>query len=250
MTCSTTCFVKDGSSKKEWRKPGLMGVKDRPKPRVIPNVKGGDPVPEGKRVICSVEGFEATSVGFSDYLPAEILIDNGAITCLVDSRVLEKLGLARAPLRPYDGSLNGVSGHPLHIRGEIELPLRIGTLEKLRTFAVVDRLHVHALLGTDAHQAFSAVIDMEESVMTLKETSETIRLGTPRVEMYVSRISSTVRLCPGGQALVVTNLMGKAPEDSTVLVEGLPELDQLLKVARSLCSVQNGQTIIEVFNAS
>ncbi|KAE8897164.1 hypothetical protein PF005_g7023 [Phytophthora fragariae] len=118
---------------------------------------------------------------------------------------------AKAPLRPFHGSLNGVSGYPLHIRGEIEL----GTLEKLRTFAVVDRLHVHALHGTDALKAFRAVIDVEESVMTLKETGETIRLGTPRVEeMYVSRINSTVRLCPGGQALVVANIMGKAPEDS------------------------------------
>ncbi|KAE8883743.1 hypothetical protein PF007_g22418 [Phytophthora fragariae] len=246
------CFVKDAETKsKAKRKPGLVEVKDSPKPEVGPNFDVEDPVPEGKRVICSVEGFEATSVGFIDSLPAELLIDTGAIASLVDSRVLEKLGLAKAPLRPHHGSLNGVSGHPLHILGEIELPLRIGTLEKLRTFAVVDRLHVHALLGTDALKAFRAVIDMEESVMTLKETGETFRLGASRVEeMYVSRINSTIRLCPGGQALVVANLMGKAPEDSTVLVEGLPEIDPFLKVARSLCSVQNGQTIVEVCNAS
>ncbi|KAE9240783.1 hypothetical protein PF002_g9602 [Phytophthora fragariae] len=202
------CFVKDGGAEKEKRKPGLVEVKDRPTPGGSPNADVEDPVPEGKRVICSVEDFEATSVGFIDSLPAELLIDIGAIASLVDSRVLEKLGLAKAPLRPYHGSLNGVSGHPLHIRGEIELPLRIGTLEKLRTFAVVDRLHVHTLLGTDALKAFRAVIDMEESVMTLKETGETFRLGASLVEeMYVSRINSTVRLCSGGQALVVANLM-------------------------------------------
>ncbi|KAE8915240.1 hypothetical protein PF005_g13748 [Phytophthora fragariae] len=92
---------------------------------------------------------------------------------------------------------------------------------------------------------------MEDSVITLKETGETFRLGTPRVEeMYVSRIDSTVRLCPGGQALMVANLMGTAPENSTVLMEGLPELDPLLKVARSLCSVQNDQAIVEICNAS
>ncbi|KAE9242879.1 hypothetical protein PF002_g8522 [Phytophthora fragariae] len=140
------------------------------------------------------------------------------------TRVLAKLGLAKAPLRPYHGSLNGVSGHPLHIRGEIELPLRIGTLEKLRTFAVADHLHVHALLGTDALNAFRAVIDMEESVITLMETDETIQLGTPRVEeMYVSRINSTVRLCPGGQPLVVANLMGKAPDTPREAMPGLKE---------------------------
>ncbi|KAE8989320.1 hypothetical protein PR003_g22355 [Phytophthora rubi] len=44
--------------------------------------------------------------------------------------------------------------------------------------------------------------------------------------------------------------MGRAPENATVLIEGLPELDPLLKVARSLCSVQNGQTIVEIYNSS
>ncbi|KAE9317711.1 hypothetical protein PR003_g18414 [Phytophthora rubi] len=109
------CFVKDGSVKKEKRKQGLMEMKDRSETSVDPNNDAEDPVPEGKRVICSVEWYEATSVGFIDSLPAELLIDTGAIASLVDSRVLEKLGLAKAPLRPYHGSLNGVSGHPLHI---------------------------------------------------------------------------------------------------------------------------------------
>ncbi|GMF31417.1 unnamed protein product [Phytophthora fragariaefolia] len=216
------CFVKDGSATKDKRKPGLMERKDRPKPKVDPNNDVEDPVPEGKRIICSVEGYEATSVGFIDSLPAELFIDTGAIASLVDSRVLEKVGLAKAPLRPYHGSLNGVSGQPLHIRGEIELPLRIGTLEKLRTLAVVDCLHVHALLGTDALKAFRAVVDMGENVMTLKETGETIRLGTPRVEEAILRC----------------------------WLKDCLELDPLLKIARSLCSVRNGQTIVEVCNAS
>ncbi|KAE9090306.1 hypothetical protein PF010_g18638 [Phytophthora fragariae] len=82
------CFVKDGGAKKEKRKPDLREVENRPKPEVSPNVDREDFVPEGKRVICSVEGFEATSVGFIDSLPAELLIDTGAIGSLVDSRVL------------------------------------------------------------------------------------------------------------------------------------------------------------------
>ncbi|KAE9085064.1 hypothetical protein PF010_g20596 [Phytophthora fragariae] len=65
---------------------------------------------------------------------------------------------------------------------------------------------------------------MEESVITLMETGETIQLGTPRVEeMYVSRINSTVRLCPGGQPLVVANLMGKAPDTPREAMPGLKE---------------------------
>ncbi|KAE9200826.1 hypothetical protein PF005_g15200 [Phytophthora fragariae] len=56
------CFVKDGGAEKEKRKPGLVEVKDRPTPGGSPNADVEDPVPEGKRVICSVEDFEATSV--------------------------------------------------------------------------------------------------------------------------------------------------------------------------------------------
>ncbi|KAE9229826.1 hypothetical protein PF004_g10663 [Phytophthora fragariae] len=92
------CFVKDGSAKEEKRKPGLMEVGNPSKPTVDPTNDVEDPVPEGKRVICSVEGFEATSVGFIGSFPAELLIDTGAIASLVDSRVLEKLDLAKAPL--------------------------------------------------------------------------------------------------------------------------------------------------------
>ncbi|KAE8996745.1 hypothetical protein PF005_g14000 [Phytophthora fragariae] len=44
--------------------------------------------------------------------------------------------------------------------------------------------------------------------------------------------------------------MGRAPENATVLTEGLPELTPLLKVAQTLCSVQNGQTIVEICNSS
>ncbi|KAE9185875.1 hypothetical protein PF005_g21076 [Phytophthora fragariae] len=192
----------DGSAKNEKRRPGLMEVKDRLTPEGSPNADVEYPVPEGKHVICSVEGFEATSVGFIDGLPVELLIDTGAIASLVDSRASEA--------RPGEGPTATV---PWQFERQ-----------KLRTFAVADHLHVHALLGTDALNAFRAVIDMEESVITLMETDETIQLGTPRVEeMYVSRINSTVRLCPGGQPLVVANLMGKAPDTPREAMPGLKE---------------------------
>jgi hypothetical protein len=120
----------------------------------------------------------------------------------------------------------------LKIKGVIELPLRLGTVERLRTFVVVDRLPEHAIIGTHALIAFRAVIDLEENVLTLRDSNEKIRLGSPRVEeMYVSRMASTVRIQPGGQALVVSDVMGKAPEGCSVLIEGLPELDPLVIVA-------------------
>ncbi|KAE9184823.1 hypothetical protein PF002_g26332 [Phytophthora fragariae] len=87
--------------------------------------------------------------------------------------------------------------------------------------------------------------------MTLKDSGEVIALGFPRVEeMYVTRIASAVRLRPGGQALVVTDVMGQAPDETTVLFEGLPELDANVKIARTLCTVHEGKAVVEVCNAS
>ncbi|KAE8982243.1 hypothetical protein PR003_g18300 [Phytophthora rubi] len=68
--------------------------------------------------------------------------------------------------------------------------------------------------------------------------------------MYVARIASAVRLRPGGQALILTDIMSKAPDDTAVLLEGLPELDANVAIARTLCTVHGGKTIVEVCNAS
>ncbi|KAE8876517.1 hypothetical protein PF010_g15789 [Phytophthora fragariae] len=206
---------------------------------------------DGKRVIGAVGGVEAVSAGYIDCTPVEMLIDTGTIPSLVNSRVLKRVGRANTPLRPSNKDLNGVTGHMLRIWGEIDLPLRVGSLEVMRPFVVVGRLHVDTMLGTDTLKELRAVIDLEENTLTLKGTGEVFPLGTPRVEeMHSTRISSTVRLRPGGQALVVTDVQGKAPEDATVLIEGLQEVDATVRVARTLCTVHNGKVLVEVCNAS
>ncbi|KAE8960690.1 hypothetical protein PR001_g30303 [Phytophthora rubi] len=44
--------------------------------------------------------------------------------------------------------------------------------------------------------------------------------------------------------------MGQAPDETTVLIEGLPELDANVKIARTLCTVHEGKAVVEVCNAS
>ncbi|KAE8966851.1 hypothetical protein PR002_g28242 [Phytophthora rubi] len=121
----------------------------------------------------------------------------------------------------------------------------------MRPFTVVEKLHIDVILGTDDLKAFRAIVDLDENVVTLKSTGEKFAIGSPRVEeMYSSRISSTVRIRPGGQALVVTEVQGEIGEDVTVLVEGLVDLDATVRVARSLCTVQEKKMIVEVCNPS
>ncbi|KAE9282336.1 hypothetical protein PF001_g23360 [Phytophthora fragariae] len=63
-------------------------------------------------------------------------------------------------------------------------------------------------------------------------------------------MATSVRLPPLGQALVTTRVVGSIVDKSTVLVEGSLGLPPTLCVARSLCTVEDGQVIVEVCNAS
>ncbi|ETP00083.1 hypothetical protein F441_22495, partial [Phytophthora nicotianae CJ01A1] len=115
-----------------------------------------DVVPQGKRVICSVGGIQALSDGYIDCCPSEILADTGAIASLLDRRVLRRLGRDSESLRPYSGTLDSVSGHAIRVRGVIDLPVTLETLEKTLLFVVTDHLFVDAILGTDSLKAFRA----------------------------------------------------------------------------------------------
>ncbi|KAE9318080.1 hypothetical protein PR003_g18330 [Phytophthora rubi] len=158
------CRVHD--SERPQRRPSLVEVESDDEPDDVPE-EGLNPVQEGKRVICSVGGL------------------------LVDARFLKRL--FKAPFRPYKGSLKDVSRGSLRIKGERELTLRLGARYELRTFVVVDRLHVNAILGTDTLKAFRAVIDLDENIMTLKDSGEVI---CPRVP--ASRGNVCDQNCVGG----------------------------------------------------
>ncbi|GMF40664.1 unnamed protein product [Phytophthora fragariaefolia] len=229
------------------RRPGLREVPGLPEPDDITI----DSFVDGKRIIGSIGGVEAVSVGFIDCVPTDMLIDTGAVASLVDARVLKLVGRGSTPLRPCRRDLNSASGHPLRIRGEIDLPLQLGSREVMRPFIVVDKLHIDMILGTDALKAFRAVVDLDKNLVTLKDTGEKFSIGSPRVEeMYSTKICSTVRIRPGGQALVVTDVLGELAEDTTVLVEGLIDLDASVRVAPSLCTVHNKKVVVEVCNPS
>ncbi|KAG2784313.1 hypothetical protein PC129_g5689 [Phytophthora cactorum] len=68
--------------------------------------------------------------------------------------------------------------------------------------------------------------------MTMKDTGQAFPLEASRVEeSHLSKVSSTIRLPPGGQVIVVTEVKGDVTEATTVLVEGLLELDDTVKIA-------------------
>ncbi|EGZ22993.1 hypothetical protein PHYSODRAFT_253793, partial [Phytophthora sojae] len=190
----------------------------------------------GRRVVCTVGNFEALSCGYIDCLPSQMLADTGATLSLVDFRVLNELVKL---WRPTTG-----------IRGWITLSLMLGKVGVTMRMFVADKLHVDAILGVDALGAFGAVIDVAERTLMLKSTGEVLSLGVMVVhESFMATMAVSVRLPPRGQALVVTDVVGDAP-NATVLVEGSLNLPPSLCVARTLCTVDDGRVVVEVCNAS
>ncbi|OWZ24444.1 LOW QUALITY PROTEIN: hypothetical protein PHMEG_000515 [Phytophthora megakarya] len=184
-------------------------------------------VGDGRRVVCTVGRFEASSSGYIDHLPNAPRY--GATLSLVDSAVLTRLGKTSYPLHPYEGRVSSSSGHALLVEGWTHLPIQLGSVELTLKVLVVDKLHIDVILGVDALGA-SGVEAVEST--------------------YLSTMASSVRLPPLGQALVLTNLIGETPDGATVLVEGVMNLPPALGVARSLSTINNGQVVMEICNVS
>ncbi|KAG2771937.1 hypothetical protein PC129_g16308 [Phytophthora cactorum] len=185
------------------------------------------------------------------FLSVSGLIDSGVVATIVHQRVLKSINRARESLRQYEGNLKKLTEHTIGIKGTTDLPLKLGSLEKMVTFIVVSRFHVDAILDTDTLKAFRAVINLGSNTMTLKDTGEAFPLGALGVEeSHLTKVSSTIRLPPGGQAIGVTDVEGNATEATTVLVEGLSGLDDGVKIARTPCTVQSGKRLVETCNAS
>ncbi|GMF48821.1 unnamed protein product [Phytophthora fragariaefolia] len=180
-----------------------------------------------------------------------MLADTGATLSLVYSRVLRRLGRSGEQLRPYEDLVRSSSGHMLRIRGWINVKLRLENIVVAKEVLVAERLNVDAILGVDTLGTFGAVIDVGERKMMLKGTGEVLPLGVMVVhETFRASMSVSVLLPPRGQALVMANLVGDADEKAVVLVEGWVGLPPTLCVVRTLCSVTDGQVIVELCNAS
>ncbi|KAG2970315.1 hypothetical protein PC118_g16949 [Phytophthora cactorum] len=126
--------------------------------------------------------------------------------------------------------MKSVIGPNIQIKGMIDLHLKLGSLEKTRTFIVVDRLHVDAILRTDMMKAFRTVINLACNAMTLKDTGfpawVTTCGGVTSVQGKLGDISTV-----WWAGYSRNRIQGDITEATTVLAKGLPELDDTMKIA-------------------
>ena len=61
----------------------------------------------------------------------------------------------------------GANGHPLDVKGRIEIPVRLGAFHAVHPFVVVQDLTVYCLLGADFLTEHGAVIDCQYDTLSL-----------------------------------------------------------------------------------
>ncbi|KAG3170181.1 hypothetical protein PC128_g18977 [Phytophthora cactorum] len=169
--------------------------------------------------------------------PVEYLYAHGGLAYeqmkIVEAKPVQRCSSTRSG-REFDeqesvGSLNSASGHKSKALGVIDFPVKLGAAEKELSFTLTDNLHVNFKLGTANLGTFRTVIDHEMRTMMLKDMAEVLQLGDTRVnETYGIGVASSEQLLPGQQAPV----------------------EMHLTVARMLFTVQNGQVLVKVCNAS
>ncbi|POM74055.1 Retrovirus-related Pol Polyprotein [Phytophthora palmivora] len=82
------------------------------------------------------------------------------------------------------------------------------------------------------------------------ESKELIRPFVVIEKLHVDVILGTDTLRAYRAVVDLDDSTGEAADDSTVLVEGYVDLDETVKMVRTLCTVKEGKVVVEVCNAS
>ena len=210
-------------------------------------VSSSSPVSPG---VCAIDNQGHTVVKVNG-IPVNALIDTGAQVTLLHASVFRRFQNAPT-LRPVEIRLNGVTGHQLDVLGTADLELVLQDETCRFPVHVTEDLHVDFIMGLDLLRHLKVSLDLDKNVLQLSNTAQVlpiIRSPARLARSFVLRLKSSVRLRPGGQALV-TAVCSQAVPHATVLIEGLKWQDTPVRVANTLCSLQNNQVLVEIMNAS
>ena len=98
----------------------------------------------------------------------EIMLDSGSSLSLIRQVMISRMSnIANIEPHAPQPSLVTAAGDPLPIRGYIRAPVRIGQLQAVHEFIVVDSLVTPVILGTDFLQENNVAIDFSSSPVTV-----------------------------------------------------------------------------------
>ena len=181
-----------------------------------------------------------------------MIVDTGAGTSMISLSLWEQLG--RPQLEEVTSSLkwNSASGHTLNIHGEVCLSLKVGEKSVYFEFIVVEELCFDIILGVDILFELKAMIDIAREILVFKDTRSEVPIQL-RVKVrpegsVVVKLKSTLGVDPGCRRMVVGVIDEKLPVFKTAMIEKLKYSHQGELVANSICTMQQHQVLIEVYN--
>ena len=119
-------------------------------------------------VVAAVKKHATLILGEIGNVATEIMLDSGSSLSLVRQVIISRMSNV-AKIEPHapQPSLVTASGDPLPIRGYIRAPVRIGPLQAMHEFIIVDSLVTPVILGTDFLQENNVALDFSSSPVTV-----------------------------------------------------------------------------------
>ena len=120
--------------------------------------------PPGNKSVCDVN-VEINVQGLLNGSHVQLLLDSGAALSVVHYETLDE-GWQRK-LTSIETLMLGANGHPLGVKGWIEIPVRLGAFHTVHPSVVVQDLTVDCLLGANFLTEHGAVIDCQYATLSL-----------------------------------------------------------------------------------
>lgn len=118
--------------------------------------------------------IQITLTGQIDGNSVKMLLDTGSVVTLIDSEKVKELNIN---MHKLDKSvLTAAGGSPLATPGVIKSVIKLGNVEKTMTCIVCENLNIDMVLGADALDCFSAIIDLPNESLVVNKVAVPLKI--------------------------------------------------------------------------
>ena len=107
-----------------------------------------------------------------------MLLDTGASVSLVSVRLVDILNL-NGNIKPTNFLITGLGNKVIPMRGQITLPLTLGTTKVNHTFVVSDNINSEFLIGMDVINKLDMVINVSERKVSMPNNNTVSFMNKP-----------------------------------------------------------------------
>ena len=184
-----------------------------------------------------------------------MLIDTGSPVSLVREDVWKEASSPSGDcLSPPAQQIVTANGREMDLLGQGKLPLQIGDLRGQLSVLIAKELTQECLLGADFLQQHNCVINMKERTVTPEEMRPVVcqGKGSSSSKNSVCHVSFTADVVvPGNCQMHLQVSLSQQKHCAGVLEPAAKLMEQQgLLVARSICSMETGNSIVRVLNPS